>query len=119
MALFFACESNFDDDGYVYTSFGSTMIPTWAPVANSVDSALTHYNFIRRNDVCYLIETYEDKPERMKAQFGAFLTIFVYQSLSFYPRFPRCPVRRVKRGVGKGDQYERDRYTNSMAGRQR
>lgn len=73
VALFFACESNFNDDGYVYISFASTMASLWAPEAKDIDSILTFYNFIGRNDVCYLLETFEDQPARMKAQFGAFL----------------------------------------------
>lgn len=74
VALFFACESNFDEDGYIYIFFGSTMLCMWAPITNSLDSAIKYYNFMKRNDVCYLLESYQDKPERMVSQHGAFLS---------------------------------------------
>ena len=74
VALFFACESNLSEDGYVYIFFGSTMVTMWAPETNTLDSTLTYYNFMGRNDVCYLLESYQNKPERMKSQFGAFLS---------------------------------------------
>jgi len=73
VALFFACDSNFNDDGYVYIFFGSTTLPLWSPETNTLESILEYYNFIKRSDVCYLIESFESKPKRMKSQLGAFL----------------------------------------------
>jgi hypothetical protein len=45
----------------------------WAPETSTLDSMRTYYNFIERNDVCYLLDTFKERPERMKTQFGAFI----------------------------------------------
>ena len=73
VALFFACESNFDEDGYVYFFFGATVISLWAPETNSMDSILKYYNFMERDDVCYLLDTYKKRSKRMKSQLGRFI----------------------------------------------
>ncbi len=73
VALYFACNSNFEHNGYFYIFFASTMLPLWSPEVETLDSILGYYNFMSRSDVCYLIETYTNMPQRMNSQFGAFL----------------------------------------------
>jgi len=72
VALYFACNSNFDEDGYLYITYASTMIPMWAPEVKSLEEILSYYDFMSRDDVCYVLETY-NSTQRMRAQFGVFI----------------------------------------------
>jgi len=102
VALFFACDSNFDDDGYVYIFYGSTSIPLWSPETNTLESILEYYNFINRSDVCYLIDSFKSKPKRMESQLGGFLC---WKDLSKQipgPLFVIKVKKRAKKKILKG-----------------